>query len=167
MPFSLLADQEIRAITELTPEWFSQHGIRLMLLDFDNTMIPYTTSEASEEFTQWYQNTLDAGIKVMVVSNSRKSRRVPDFCEPRGIPFIRHAGKPSPKGILKAMAQMQERPEATAMAGDQTYTDVLAANRAGVMSILVQPLKYSSPFHYLRRGIEMPFILTGRKKRKR
>ena len=48
MGFSLLADVEVRRITDLTPDWFAQRDIRLVLLDFDNTIVPYTTSEPSE-----------------------------------------------------------------------------------------------------------------------
>ena len=103
----------------------------------------------------------------MVVSNSRKSRRVPDFCEKWNIPWIRHAGKPNPKGIRKAMERMNETPEHTAMAGDQTFTDILGANLAGVTSILAYPLYFSNPFQRIRYGIERPFIAAGRKKRKR
>ena len=108
-----------------------------------------------------------AGIRIMVVSNSRKSRRVPDFCEKWNIPWIRHAGKPNPKGIRKAMERMDETPEHTAMAGDQTFTDILGANPAGVTSILAYPLYFSNPFQRIRYGIERPFIAAGRKKRKR
>lgn len=98
MHFSLLADYEIDRITALTPEWLEAHGIRLLLLDFDNTIVPYTTSEPTEEFLHWKEQLAHAGISMMVVSNSRKSRRVPDFCEKWDIPWIRHAGKPNPKG---------------------------------------------------------------------
>lgn len=167
MGFSLLADVEVQKITDLEPEWFRQRDIRLVLLDFDNTIVPYTTSEPSEVFLRWKEALNRAGIPIMVVSNSRKSRRVPDFCEKWDIPWIRHAGKPSPKGILSAMERMHQSPEHTAMAGDQTFTDVLGANRAGVTSILVYPLYFSNPFQRIRYGIERPFIALGRKKRKR
>ena len=167
MSFSLLADVEVRKITELEPQWFSARDIRLVLLDFDNTIVPYTTSEPSEEFVRWKAALEQAGIRIMVVSNSRKSRRVPDFCEKWNIPWIRHAGTPNPKGIRKAMDRMNETPEHTAMAGDQTFTDILGANLAGVTSILAYPLYFSNPFQRIRYGIERPFIAAGRKKRKR
>ncbi len=167
MGFSLLADVEVRRITDLTPDWFAQRDIRLVLLDFDNTIVPYTTSEPSEVFLRWKEQLSQAGIRIMVVSNSRKSRRVPDFCEKWGIPWIRHAGKPNPKGIVAAMKRMNENPEHTVMAGDQTFTDILGANLAGVTSILVYPLYFSNPFQRIRYGIEHPFIAMGRKKRKR
>lgn len=166
MAFSPLADYEIDAIYQLNAEWFQERGIRLILLDFDNTIIPYTQKQPTDQFLNWWKAMEDAGLKVMVVSNSRKSRRVPDFCEPIGLPFIRHAGKPSPKGIFRAMKEMGFLPGETAMAGDQTYTDVLAGNRAEVTSILVKPLKFSGPQHYLRYAAEYPFILLGRRHRK-
>lgn len=165
--FSPFADYELHAITDLKPQWFQTHHIRLMLLDFDNTMIAYTVSEPDVPLLNWLRETEAAGVKVMVVSNSRKSKRVPAFCEPLRIPWIRHAGKPNPKGIRQAMARMGIGPEETAMAGDQTYTDILAANFAGVTSILVHPIQFSNPFQRIRYGLELPFILFGRRKRKR
>ena len=167
MRFSPFADIEIGAITDLDPKWFEETGIRLMLLDFDNTIISYTVNQPDEPFLRWLSQTREAGVQVMVVSNSRRSRRVPAFCDPLNIPWIKHAGKPNPKGIRKAMKQMGIGPEETAMAGDQTYTDILAANFAGVTSVLVKPILFSSPFHRIRYGLELPFILLGRRKRKR
>lgn len=165
--FSFLAQTEVTTITELTPQWFSAQGIHLMLLDFDNTIVPYTVSQPSPEFLRWLRETRAAGVTVMVVSNSRKSRRVPDFCEKWDIPYIKRAGKPRPKGIRRAMAQMGASPEETAMAGDQIFTDVLGANLAGVTSVLCYPLHFSTPFHVLRYQLERPWIALGRRKRKR
>ena len=167
MGFSLVADNEVRTITELPPRWFVDRDIRLVLLDFDNTVVPYTTSVPTDTFLKWKQAMEAAGRKIMVVSNSRKSRRVPDFCEKWNIPWIRHAGKPNPKGIRMAMEQMGEEPAHTAMVGDQTFTDILGGNLAGVTSILVYPLHFSNPFQRIRYGIERPLIAMGRNKRKR
>lgn len=157
---------EVGSIIELTPEWFSSRGIRLMLLDFDNTIVPYHASEPDAQFTAWLRQTREAGVQVMVVSNSRKSRRVPGFCDSREIPWIIKAGKPSPKGILRAMEQMNCRPEETAMAGDQTFTDVIGANAAGVTSVLVKPMDLHNPLHKIRYLLEQPLIRGGRKRRK-
>lgn len=167
MAFSFLADVELGSYLELTPQWFSEHGIRLMLMDFDNTIIPYTESQPNETFMSWLNTTREAGVQVMVVSNSRRSRRVPSFCDSIGLPWIRHAGKPNPKGIHRAMEQMGIGPGETAMVGDQTYTDILGANFAGVTSVLVHPIYFSNPFQKIRYGLELPFIHLARRKRKR
>lgn len=166
MAFSLLADVEVASITDLKPQWFLSRGLRLILLDFDNTIVPYTTVEPSEAFTLWLRSLREAEIMVMVVSNSRKSRRVPDFCDARDIPWINKACKPSPRGILRAMEQQGAAPEETAMAGDQSITDVLAANLAGVTSILVYPIAFSNPLLKLRYQLERPWIAAGRRRRK-
>ncbi len=166
MAFSPLADIEVQKILDLTPQWFSDHGIRLMLLDFDNTIIAYGVNTPDEPFLNWLRETREAGVQVMVVSNSRRSRRVPSFCDALDIPWIKHAGKPHPKGIRRAMKQMGFSPEETAMAGDQTYTDILAANFAGVTSVLVYPIHFSNLFQRIRYGLELPFICLGRRKRK-
>ena len=52
------------------------------------------------------------------------------------------------------------------MAGDQTFTDILAANAAGVTSVLVRPIDMSNPLHQIRYGLEQPWIRGGRKRRK-
>lgn len=167
MAFSFLADEELRSIYDLKPQWLVERGIELLLLDFDNTIIPYTVSEPTEQFLAWRREMEGAGVKLMIVSNSRRSHRVPDFCDPIALPFIRHAGKPNPKGIRRAMAQMGSSPEQTAMAGDQTFTDILGGNLAGVTSLLVRPIYFSNPFQRVRFWVEQPFIRLGRKKRKR
>ena len=136
-----------------------------MLLDFDNTVVAYTVSEPSPEFLQWKESLQTAGIDIMIVSNSRRSRRVPDFCGTWNIPYIKRAGKPNPKGIRAAMARFGRTPSETAMAGDQIFTDILGGNLAGVTSVLVHPIHFSNPFQVLRYGIEQPFIWLGRRKR--
>ena len=44
MSFSLLPTIITDALTDLTPEILGQRNIRLLMLDFDNTIVPYTTS---------------------------------------------------------------------------------------------------------------------------
>jgi hypothetical protein len=65
------------------------------------------------------------------------------------------------------MAQQGAAPQETAMAGDQTFTDILGGNLAGVTSVLVKPIYFSNPFQVLRYGLEQPYIRLGRRKRKR
>lgn len=41
------------------------------------------------------------------------------------------------KAILK---QLDIQPEKTALIGDQLFTDILVANRCGILAVLVRPL---------------------------
>lgn len=165
MPLSPFADVEVVKLSELKPQWFLDNGIKLMLLDFDNTVVPYTTNIPTEDFNIWLEETSAAGVTVAVVSNSH-SDRVQKFCTERKIPCTIRAKKPSPKGILEAMEKLGFAPGETAMAGDQTFTDILAGNMAGVTSVLVYPIKFSNPLFRVRYWIEFPFIHFGRRMRK-
>ena len=49
MPFSLLPKLISPSLTHLTPELLREKGVRLLMLDFDNTIVPYTTSVPTPE----------------------------------------------------------------------------------------------------------------------
>ena len=55
--------------------------------------------------------------------------------------------------------------EQTAIVGDQVFTDVLGGNRAGISTILVEPIRLAgNPGRYLRYAVEIPFrLLSGRR----
>ncbi len=74
--------------------------------------------------------------------------------------FVKKAKKPSPRGIIEAMRRCGKKPEETALAGDQSYTDVLGANLAGATSILVQPLSLRNPLLAVRYVLELPWRAT-------
>ena len=60
-------------VTELTPDFLSQLGARAVLLDVDNTIASYTSHEPIEGAVQWAQNMVEAGFRVMIVSNNFKT----------------------------------------------------------------------------------------------
>lgn len=165
MSFSFLPDIIIDKVTDLAPETLQSRGIGLLLLDFDNTLLPYTNSVPGEELLYWISTLQSAGITLCVVSNSRKSR-VPDFCRAYGIECVTRAKKPSPVGIHKALRQFNVENNKAALVGDQIYTDVLAANRAGVVSILCKPIHLNNIFLKLRHAAEKPFIFLGKRRTK-
>ena len=162
MPF--LPTYRIKTITELTPEMLQAVGIQLLMLDFDNTIVPYTTNVPTEEMEAWLKMMLASDIKICVVSNSRNNR-VKIFCEKYGIDCITHAKKPFPKGIKECLARYGLPKSACALAGDQIYTDTLGANCAGIRSILVKAIHNHNFWLKLRHVAEMPFILLAKNRR--
>jgi len=164
MPVSLLPKIVTDALTDLTPEFLQEKGIRLLMLDFDNTIVPYTTSEPTEKMAAWLQNMVSSDITLCVVSNSHKDR-VKIFCKAYGIPCITHANKPFSKGIRECLNQFRISPEQCALVGDQIYTDTLGANSTGVRSILVKAIHNHNFWLKLRHVAEMPFILAARNRR--
>ncbi|MBO5954070.1 MAG: YqeG family HAD IIIA-type phosphatase [Oscillospiraceae bacterium] len=152
------------SITDLTPAFLRGGGIELLMLDFDNTIVPYTTNVAEEKISAWLQEMLASPVQICVVSNSRNDR-VKRFCQAYGIPCITHARKPFPKGIRECLVRFGKSPEQCALAGDQIFTDTLGANGVGVRSILVRAIDNHNIWLKLRHVAELPFIFAARKRR--
>ncbi|MBP3634096.1 MAG: YqeG family HAD IIIA-type phosphatase [Oscillospiraceae bacterium] len=152
----------VHELTDLTPELLHSRGIRFLMLDFDNTIVPYTCNEPTPEMEAWLAEMAQSDIGLCVVSNSRRERVV-KFCQARGIACITHSKKPFPKGIRQCRDQFSLDLSHAALAGDQIYTDVLGANGAGVMSILVTPIHLHNIWLKLRHVAEKPFIALGKR----
>ena len=164
MKFSLLPKVIVPALTDVSEEFLHSRGIRLLMLDFDNTIVPYTTSIPTDEMESWLQKMAASEIQLCVVSNSKKNR-VKIFCEKYGIDCITHANKPFPKGIRECLEKFHIDPKECALAGDQIFTDTLGANCTGVTSILVTAINNHNIWLKLRHVAEMPFILLAGKRR--
>ncbi len=161
MPFSLLPGVMAESLTELTPGMLAQRGIRLLMLDFDNTIVPYTTDVPTGEMISWLREMEESDILLCVVSNSRKDR-VPRFCGEYGLDCVTHAKKPFQKGIRECLARYGVPPSQAALVGDQIFTDTLGANCAGMLSILVKAIDNHNFWLKARHVLELPFILLGK-----
>ena len=164
MPFSPLPKLICTALTDVRADLLHKHHIRLLMLDFDNTIVPYTTNDPTPEMARWLKEMLASDIQICVVSNSKRDR-VKIFCEKYGIPCITHSKKPFSRGINQCLARFSQRPEHSAIAGDQIFTDTLGGNCAGLTSILVKPIHNHTIWLKLRHVAEMPFIFLARKRR--
>ena len=164
MPFSLLPKVMAGEITRLTPEYLDGQGIRLLMMDFDNTIVPYTTNVPTREVVEWFDRMKASDIQLCVVSNS-KNDRVKLFCDQYGIDCITHAKKPFSKGIRQCLERYQLPASECALVGDQIYTDVLGANGCGVRSVLVKALHNHNFWLKARHILELPPIFLARKRK--
>ncbi|MBR5021388.1 MAG: YqeG family HAD IIIA-type phosphatase [Oscillospiraceae bacterium] len=164
MSLSFLPKIVADALTDLSPELLQRHGIRLLMMDFDNTIVPYTTNIPTEKMEQWLRMMVQSDIRLCVVSNSKKDR-VRVFCGKYGIPVITHANKPGTKGIEECLARFGIDRKEAAIVGDQIFTDTLGGNRAGVTSILIRAIDQHNIWLKLRHVAELPFIFAARKRR--
>mgnify|MGYP004576832179 CR=1 FL=1 len=160
---SFIPDIILPVLTDLTPEMLTARGVRWLLLDFDNTIVPYTTDEPTDKMLAWLHEMQASPIKLCIVSNSKRPRVV-RFAEKYGLDCITHAKKPFSRGIRAAQARFGFQPREAALAGDQIYTDVLGANCAGMTSILVPAIHNHTIWLKLRHIAELPFIAIGRRK---
>ncbi len=164
MNFPLLPCYITNALTDLTPEFLEREDIRLLMLDFDNTIVPYTTNIPTPVMEQWLKTMTVSSVQLCVVSNSKKDR-VRKFCAAYGIDCITHARKPFSRGIRQCLARYGLKPENCALVGDQIFTDTLGANGCGVRAILVKAIDNHNFWLKLRHVAEKPFIFAARKRR--
>ena len=161
MAFCLVPDLIFPALTDVTAEALRSRGITFLMMDFDNTIVPYTTDVPTEKMRAWIEAMKASGIGLCVVSNSKKPRVV-TFCKTYGLDCVTHAKKPFSRGIRACLARFSLEPARCALVGDQIYTDVLGANCAGVQSVLISAIHNHTIWLKLRHVAELPFIAIGK-----
>ena len=114
-------------------------GVRLVLLDRDNTCVPRDASEPPAEVMAWLDRAREAGLELCLVSNNFHSSQVGATARLMGCEVVDHAMKPAPFALLRAMRMHAVMPGETVMIGDQVFTDVVAGNLARVRTVLVRP----------------------------
>lgn len=153
------------SISHIAPQALAAKGIKLVLADLDNTLVPYKVPEPTAEVFAWKQALEEAGIQLFLLSNSRKPTRPKHFAETLGIGFIGHAGKPKKGGYLRALEMTGCTADQVVMVGDQIFTDTLGAVRMGIVPLLVEPIRLAgNPGRYIRYAVETPFRAIGRRR---
>lgn len=157
------ADYVADSIYDIPVEGLARRGIKLLLADLDNTLVPYGVPLPDQRLKNWRDELHAYGITLFVLSNNRHENRPRVFSEGLDVPYIGHAGKPKTPSFYKAMERMHVTKEQTAIVGDQIFTDVLGGNRAGVTTILVKPIRLAgNPGRYVRYAVEVPFRLLSK-----
>lgn len=129
----------VKSIYSVSPEQLKARGIRAVFSDLDNTLIAWNNPEGTPELHQWMAELKKAGIPLIVISNNSKDR-VAKAVESLQLPFMSRSLKPLSFGITRARKKLGLQKSEVVMVGDQLMTDMLAAHRAGVRSILVKPI---------------------------
>ena len=164
MGFCLIPDYSFPNTTDISPSFLKQKGIKFMMIDLDNTLAAYDEYAPSESISKWMSSIKASGITAALVSNSTRVMRVYTFAETFDINSVARARKPSPFNMLHLMETAGFNANESALIGDQIFTDVLAANRAQVVSIIVKPRKFTNVFLALRYYAEFPIRFFTRNK---
>lgn len=115
-----------------------ENGVRGVIFDIDNTLVEHG-APADERSMSLFAALDRIGIKTLLLSNN-KEPRVKSFSEQVGSAYIYKAGKPSAANYKKAMDLLGTDENSTLFVGDQLFTDVWGANKAGIRSYLVKPI---------------------------
>ncbi len=135
----LYPQQHLDSIYELNAAELRSLGIRGIIADMDNTLVPWDDRAVYPRLASWLAQLKDRGFRLCIVSNNSRERGG-QLALDLDIPAIWYAVKPRRRAFRKALRMMELTPQETAVIGDQIFTDVLGGNRLGLYTILVTPI---------------------------
>ena len=131
-------DRYVDSAYQIEFEQYKEHGYQGIIFDIDNTLV-FHGAAADERSVALFQRLRALGFATCLISNN-KEPRVKSFADEVSSPYIYKAGKPGAASYRKAIERMGTDESNTLFVGDQLFTDIYGANRAGIYSILVKPL---------------------------
>ncbi|MDO5424489.1 MAG: YqeG family HAD IIIA-type phosphatase [Eubacteriales bacterium] len=115
-----------------------RQGYRGVLFDIDNTLVPHG-APADARAKEFFAGLREIGMDYCLISNN-KLPRVKPFADEVQAKFVEDAHKPSPKNYLRGMELMGCERADCLFVGDQLFTDIWGAKKAGLHTILVKPI---------------------------
>jgi HAD superfamily phosphatase (TIGR01668 family) len=115
-------------------------GFRTIIVDLDNTLVPYTIEIPTKRVLDWIEDVKKLGFTLIIVSNNNKDR-VSKFVLDLNVDGVYYkAMKPTTITLKRILNNYKLKKNEIVMIGDQLLTDILAGNRFGVYTILVDPI---------------------------
>ncbi len=144
----LLPDIVLKKTEDLDIANLRQRGIRLIILDVDNTLAGYDQSLPDERAKSFVRALKKQGLKVVLISNNTRKRIAP-FASALQCEYCSFALKPWGYSYRKVMKQHNVSKKETAVLGDQLFTDGLGGKHLGLLTIITAPLQ-KRDIHYTR-----------------
>lgn len=136
---------------EIHPEYFKWLGVKLIICDLDNTLAKAQSYVPSQDIKAWVNSLKEAGLEIAVASNGKKER-VEVFGTCLGVPNMGLSLKPFSFRIKRFAKELGYKKDEVLLIGDQMFTDVKAAKRAGFKCILCETVsEKESKFTCLNR----------------
>ena len=126
-------------VTAVDPQMLWTQGIRGLVLDVDRTLAPRRQLVLPQAVRGWVAQ-VRCRFKMHLLSNNPSRRRVAWVARELDLPYCLAARKPSRSSLRQVLKTINLPPAQVAMVGDRLFTDVVAGNRMGMMSLLVQPI---------------------------
>ena len=144
----------IRNFKSLDCEWLLRQGIRILVLDVDNTLVAHDEKVANADVIAFVQKLKDCGLQPVIMSNNNEPR-VKLFASSIDVPYYFYSTKPLKRTYRKLLRDYGVTAEQCAVIGDQLLTDILGGNRMKFTTILTTPLVTRDiPWTRLNRSVE-------------
>ena len=159
-------DEYMASTYVISFEKLYKEGYRGVIFDIDNTLVPHG-APADERAKKLFARLEKIGFQSCLLSNNQEPR-VKMFNQDIQTNYIYNAHKPSTKNYVKAMEKMGTDKENTLFVGDQLFTDVWGAKRAGIRNILVKPIHPKDEIQIvLKRYLERRVLFFYKKEQKK
>ena len=148
----------LKSIYEMDIGQLKEEGIKGIIFDIDNTLVPYDEIEPNEQIISFFEMLVSKGFKITLVSNNTEDRVV-KFNEKLRVFALHESRKPLTRNFLKALTLMNCQRHEAIIVGDQIFTDVYGGNKAGIRTILVEPVSDKDEWKTkVKRGLEKKVI---------
>ena len=128
-----------KSIYEIDIGFYKQQGVKILLIDLDNTLDSYKLYHPTERAVKLINDLQEEGITIVIVSNN-KGKRVSTYANDLSLPYINSACKPFGFKIRNYIKKQGWDTQDIMFIGDQMITDVAAAKRAGLRVILTDKI---------------------------
>jgi HAD superfamily phosphatase (TIGR01668 family) len=164
---SALRPNEIaRSIHEIDYERLWRAGYRGLIFDIDNTLGEWGCGALSEPTEILLRELAARGFSLGFLSNDGGQDRPHLKEQLRAWPVLWRAAKPRTRHYKNMLGLLKITETGAVMIGDQLFTDIWGAKRAGLYAILVAPVspQTDSIWAKLRRPLERAVLrlLTGK-----
>ena len=150
----------VASVTDVSVAWLRDRDVRAVLVDTDDTLVVRDGAPVGADVRAWLDELKAAGIAVALLSNGTRAR-VAALGLDLGVRAFALSGKPFGFAFRRGLRALGSDARHTAMVGDQLFTDVLGANCAGLISILVTPLSPGRHAHTRAARRLERWVLTG------
>ncbi len=136
--------EHVKRIEDIDYERLVKAGYSVFIFDYDFTLAPWKTIELDSETVSIFEKLKHMGVEIFVMTNA-KFERVEHL--KKKLPWIEvhwSMGKPSIKKMKKILNRKGINPKKVVIIGDLFLTDILAGNRLGMYTIMVNPRLYEA-----------------------
>ncbi len=153
--------EHVKSIEDVDYDRLLKSGFENFFFDYDFTLAPWGELHVRKEAEEIFKYLLENGARVFIVTNAKKNRvdhlkeRIPELV------VYWSVGKPSIKKLKEIMKEWSIDAKRSVIIGDLFLTDVLAGNRLGMYTIMVQPLLWKTIRIYKKFVAFLSMILYG------
>ena len=141
-------------IQDITIQFLIKNKIKALILDVDNTLID-KQENLSEDVIKWVKEIKGQGVKMHILSNTNRKSKVERVANTHQLNYEYFGKKKKKIGFNKVRKILNEDSSRIAVVGDQIFTDIIGGNRAGMFTILLEPISKKEYWYTIwKRPIE-------------